>query len=164
MPLMGDFDAVRKDIASILKRKGYDDGSIGPVLVRLAWHASGTYSKEDETGGSNGAGMRYEEEGGDPANAGLENARAFLEPIKEKHPWITYADLWTLAGVVALKEMGGPDVEWKPGRTDFVNTKYLPPRGRLPDGAQGQDHLRNIFYRMGFNLSLIHISEPTRRS
>ena len=151
MSKLGDFDAVRKDIASILKKKGYDDGSIGPVLVRLAWHASGTYSKEDETGGSNGAGMRYEEEGGDPANAGLENARAFLEPIKEKHPWITYADLWTLAGVVAIKEMDGPEIEWKPGRTDFTNKRYVPPRGRLPDGAQGQDHLRHIFYRMGFN-------------
>ena len=83
MSKLGDFDAVRKDIASILKKKGYDDGSIGPVLVRLAWHASGTYSKEDETGGSNGAGMRYEEEGGDPANAGLENARAF--PVSYTH-------------------------------------------------------------------------------
>lgn len=76
----------------ILKQEPYDDGSIGPVLVRLAWHASGTYCKETDTGGSNGAGMRYEAEGGDPANAGLQHARVFLEPIKEKHPWITYAD------------------------------------------------------------------------
>lgn len=35
----------------------YDDGSYGPVLVRLAWHASGTYDKETKTGGSNGATM-----------------------------------------------------------------------------------------------------------
>ncbi|WFD27455.1 cytochrome-c peroxidase [Malassezia nana] len=151
MSQFGDFDAVRNDIVAILKNKDYDDGSIGPVVVRLAWHASGTYSKEDDTGGSNGAGMRYEEEGGDPANNGLQNARTFLEPIKRKHPWITYADLWTLAGVTAIKAMGGPEIEWKPGRTDFANTKYLPPRGRLPDGAQGSDHLRHIFYRMGFN-------------
>ena len=52
--------------------------------------------------------MRYEAEGGDEANAGLQHARVFLEPIKEKHLWISYADLWTLAAVVALKEMGGP--------------------------------------------------------
>ncbi|WFD06916.1 cytochrome-c peroxidase [Malassezia vespertilionis] len=146
-----DFDAVRQDVRSILKKKDYDHGSIGPVLVRLAWHASGTYSKEDDTGGSNGAGMRYEEEGGDPANAGLQEARKFLEPVKERHPWITYADLWTLAGVEAVRAMGGPDIPWKSGRTDFANTKYLPPRGRLPDGALAQDHLRDIFYRMGFN-------------
>ena len=148
---MGDFEAVRKDVQAILKNPKYDDGSIGPVVVRLAWHASGTFDKASNTGGSNGAGMRYEEEGGDPANAGLQHARAFLEPIKQKHPWITYADLWTLAGVTAIKAIGGPEIEWKPGRTDFNNTKFLPPRGRLPDGAQGQDHLRNIFYRMGFN-------------
>ena len=95
--------------------------------------------------------MRYEAEGGDPANAGLQHARVFLEPVKVKHPWITYADLWTLAGVVAIKEMGGPEIPWQAGRTDYVDDSKLPPRGRLPDGAQGADHLRWIFYRMGFN-------------
>lgn len=96
-------------------------------------------------------GMRYEGEGGDEANAGLQHARTFLEPIKAKHPWITYADLWTLAGVVAIKEMGGPDIAWQGGRTDYVDDSKIPPRGRLPDAAQGADHLRFIFYRMGFN-------------
>lgn len=94
--------------------------------------------------------MRYEAEGGDPANAGLQHARVFLEPVKAKHSWITYADLWTLAGVVAIKEMGGPSIPWKGGRTDYVDDSKLPPRGRLPDGAKGADHLRWIFYRMGF--------------
>lgn len=89
--------------------------------------------------------------GGDPANAGLQHARVFLEPVKEKHPWITYADLWTLAGVVAISEMGGPSIPWKPGRTDYVDDSKLPPRGRLPDGAQGSQHLWHIFGRMGFN-------------
>lgn len=147
----GDYDAVRKDIAALLHQPEYDDGSAGPVLVRLAWHSAGTYDAETDTGGSNGAGMRYEAEGGDPANAGLQHARVFLEPLKEKHNWITYADLWTLAGAVAIKEMGGPEISWLPGRTDYVDDSKLPPRGRLPDGAQGADHLRWIFYRMGFS-------------
>ncbi|KAH8703081.1 putative cytochrome c peroxidase [Talaromyces proteolyticus] len=151
MSQSGDYDAVRKDIVAQLKKPDYDDGSAGPVFVRLAWHSAGTYDVASDTGGSNGAGMRYEAEGGDPANAGLQVARAFLEPVKERHPWITYSDLWTLAGVVAVKEMGGPDVKWLPGRTDFVDDSKLPPRGRLPDAAQGADHLRHIFYRMGFN-------------
>jgi hypothetical protein len=47
--------------------------------------------------------------------------------------------------------MGGPEIQWKPGRTDFVDDSRCPPRGRLPDGSQGADHLRSIFYRMGFN-------------
>ncbi|KAF7170120.1 hypothetical protein CNMCM6106_004922 [Aspergillus hiratsukae] len=95
--------------------------------------------------------MRYEAEGGDPANAGLQHGRAFLEPVKEKHPWITYADLWTLAGVVAIEAAGGPSVIWKPGRTDLVDDSKVPPRGRLPDASQGAEHLRAVFYRMGFN-------------
>jgi cytochrome c peroxidase len=95
--------------------------------------------------------MRYEAEGGDPANAGLQHARVFLETVKEKHPWITYADLWTLAGVVAIKEMGGPSIPWSGGRTDYVDDSKLPTRGRLPDATQGAHHLRWIFNRMGFN-------------
>ncbi|CAG8980655.1 hypothetical protein HYALB_00013066 [Hymenoscyphus albidus] len=151
MSKAGDFAPVRQDIAKLLHQPEYDDGSAGPVLVRLAWHSAGTYDAETDTGGSNGAGMRYEAEGGDPANAGLQHARVFLEPVKAKYPWITYADLWTLAGVVAIKEMGGPDIPWLGGRTDYVDDSKLPPRGRLPDAAQGGDHLRWIFNRMGFN-------------
>lgn len=95
--------------------------------------------------------MRYEAEGGDPANAGLQHARVFLEPVKAAHPWVTYSDLWTLAGCVAIEAMGGPKINWLPGRTDFVDDSKLPPRGRLPDGAKGVDHVRNVFTRMGFN-------------
>ncbi|MCJ1485161.1 hypothetical protein MMC06_005334 [Schaereria dolodes] len=151
MSNFGDFEAVQKDIVKLLHQPEYDDGSAGPVLVRLAWHSSGTYDAETDTGGSNGAGMRYESEGGDPANAGLQHARVFLEPVKEKHSWITYADLWILGGVVAIKEMGGPTINFLGGRTDFVDDSKLPPRGRLPDGAQGSEHLRHVFGRMGFS-------------
>ncbi|KAK8215358.1 hypothetical protein M8818_001979 [Zalaria obscura] len=146
----GDFDAVRKDIEALLHQPDYDDGSAGPVLVRLAWHSAGTYDTATDTGGSNGAGMRYEAEGGDPSNAGLQHARVFLEPLKAAHPWITYADLWTLGGVVAIAALGGPSIAWLPGRTDYVDDSKLPPRGRLPDGAKGAAHLRTVFGRMGF--------------
>lgn len=47
--------------------------------------------------------------------------------------------------------MGGPEIAWKPGRTDYVDDSKLPKRGRLPDATQGADHIRFIFYRMGFN-------------
>lgn len=121
------------------------------ILINPSRHSSGTYDAASDTGGSNGAGMRYESEGGDPANAGLQHARVFLEPVKEKYPWITYADLWTLAGAVAVEEMGGPAIPWKGGRTDFVDDSKNPPRGRLPDATKGADHIRWIFNRMGFN-------------
>lgn len=47
------------------------DGSYGPLLVRLAWHASGTFDAKSGTGGSNGATMRFAPESGHGANAGL---------------------------------------------------------------------------------------------
>jgi cytochrome c peroxidase len=95
--------------------------------------------------------VRYKAGGGDPTNAGLQHARAFLQPIKAQFPWITYSGLWTLAAVVAVKEIGEPEIEWKGGRTDFVDNSKLPPRGRLSDSAKGANHIRSISYRMGFN-------------
>jgi peroxiredoxin len=47
--------------------------------------------------------------------------------------------------------MGGPDIEWHGGRTDYVDDSKLLPRGRLPDSAKGAAHLRQMFYRMGFD-------------
>lgn len=84
----------------------YDDGSYGPVLLRLAWHSSGTYNKEDGTGGSNGGTMRFRAEASHSANNGLEIARNLLESkIKPKYPDISYGDLYTLGGVVAVQEL-----------------------------------------------------------
>merc|ERR1712217_702632 len=95
--------------------------------------------------------MRFEPESADGANAGLEHARNKLEQIKEKYPEISYADLWILASYVAIEEMGGPRIEFKPGRTDAKDGTACPAVGRLPDAALGSDHVRDVFYRMGFD-------------
>ena len=50
---------------------------------------------------------RFRPEAEHSANAGLHIARELLEPIKKKYPWISYSDLWTLAGCVAVEELGG---------------------------------------------------------
>ncbi|KAI1500123.1 mitochondrial putative cytochrome c peroxidase [Biscogniauxia marginata] len=150
-PTKEDYQKVYNEIANRLEENDeYDDGSYGPVLVRLAWHASGTYDKETGTGGSNGATMRFAPEGDHGANAGLKVARDFLEPVKAKFPWITYSDLWILGGVCAIQEMQGPLIPYRPGREDR-DAAACTPDGRLPDGAKGSNHLRDIFYRMGFN-------------
>lgn len=94
--------------------------------------------------------MRFAPEGDHGANAGLVAARDFLAPVKEKFSWITYSDLWTLAGVAAIQEMQGPKIPWRPGRSDR-DESFCTPDGRLPDGAKGSDHLRGIFGRMGFS-------------
>ncbi|OAA67284.1 peroxidase [Niveomyces insectorum RCEF 264] len=82
-PTFADYQAVYNEIAKqIQEQDEYDDGSYAPILLRLSWHASGTYDKETNTGGSNGATMRFSPESDHGANAGLINARNFLEPIK----------------------------------------------------------------------------------
>jgi cytochrome c peroxidase len=141
------YDAVAHELA---ERDEYEDGSYGPVILRLAWHASGTYDALTGTGGSNGATMRFAPEGDHGANAGLKVARDFLEPIKEKFPWITYSDLWILAGVAAIQEMQGPKIPYRPGRQDR-DVSYCTPDGRLPDASKDHSHIRAIFGRMGFN-------------
>ena len=94
--------------------------------------------------------MRFAPEGDHGANAGLKHARDFLEPVKEQFPWISYSDLWTLAGVCAIQEMQGPSIPWRPGRQDR-DVAFCTPDGRLPDGSKGRSHIRAIFGRMGFN-------------
>ncbi|CCX33570.1 heme peroxidase [Pyronema domesticum] len=149
-PTFEDYQKVYNDIAEILEDNDFDDGSYGPILLRLGWHASGTYDKDTKTGGSNGATMRFAPESDHGANAGLKVARDRIESVKAKHPWISYSDLWILGAVCAIQEMGGPKIPYRPGRSD-KDVAACTPDGRLPDAAQAQDHLRNIFYRMGFN-------------
>ena len=48
---------------------------------------------------------------------------------------INILDLWTLSGVVAIEEMGGPTINWKPGRVDTNDQSKVPPNGRLPDAT-----------------------------
>lgn len=150
-PTKDDYQKVYDAIAKkLIDEDDYEDGSYGPVVLRLGWHASGTYDAETGTGGSNGATMRFDPEADHGANAGLKVARDFLEPIKQQFPWITYSDLWTLAASCAIQEMGGPNIPWRPGRSDR-DVSFCTPDGRLPDGSKEQNHLRAIFGRMGFN-------------
>jgi len=152
-----NWDAVRKDICNVIasedERRG-DGTGIGPTFVRLAWHASGTYSKYDKTGGSNGSYMRYNPECNWGANAGLGIARALLDPVKAKHPGLSYADLWVFASKVAIEEMGGPTIPFTPGRTDDHKGTTVPD-GRLPDADKGNpkdtiSHIRAVFEKYGF--------------
>lgn len=137
-----------------MEKRG-DGTSLWGTLVRLAWHASGTYNKVDGSGGSNGAMMRFNPEASWGANAGLKPvAQSALESVKAKFPDITYADLYTYAGVVAVEECGGPKIPFRLGRVDAESGESSPPDGRLPDADKGSrvatiQHVRDIFYRMG---------------
>ena len=174
--LAAEVGTLRAAIRATLEQKEWDDGTLTPVFIRLAWHSSGTYDAETKTGGSNGAGMRFGPEAADPENAGLDKAHAFLEPIKAKFPQFSYSDLWILAAYVGLEVSGGPVIPFTPGRVDYADdaAPNYPGAGRLPaaekgimDGCPGAacddvgvmkgwealaEYMRkDIFYRMGFD-------------
>lgn len=142
---------IKEAVREILPKTDYDDGSFAPIVLRLAWHCCATYDKTTGNGGSNGATMRFVPEITDEGNTGLEVARSVLEPIKQRFSRITYSDLWTLAGAVAVEEMGGPSIPWKCGRMDCIDSKHIPPNGRLPFGYKDANHIRDTFTRMGFD-------------
>lgn len=95
--------------------------------------------------------MRFEPESSDNANKGLSIVRDMLHQVKAQHPDISIADLWTLAGVSAVEFSGGPKCPHFLGRTDDKDGSRCPANGRLPDASQGAQHIRDVFYRMGFN-------------
>ncbi|ERN18233.1 probable L-ascorbate peroxidase 4 [Amborella trichopoda] len=133
-------DRARRDLRALIAQK-----NCAPIMLRLAWHDAGTYDAKTNTGGPNGS-IRNEEEYKHGSNSGLKIAIDLCEEIKERHPAITYADLYQLAGVVAVEVTGGPTIDFVPGRRDSL---VSPKEGRLPDAKKGVDHLRDIFYRMG---------------
>lgn len=150
-----DYKAVADDIAKLVKK----NPDWGPTLVRLAWHSSGTYDKISKTGGSGAGTIRFKEELAHGGNAGLgSTAVGWLQPVYDKYNGqVSYADLYTLAGVSAIKTMGGPTIPWSSGRVDAMDPSVVTADGRLPNadsGPKGADesdaqHLRDIFYRMG---------------
>jgi len=149
-----DFKQLRKDVKALMEK----DANLGPTLVRLAWHSSGTYDKMTQTGGSSGGTIRFKEELAHGGNAGLDKMVLALEPIKERNPKISYADMYAYAGKVAIEEMGGPTMEFKYGRVDEMDPSKVTPDGRLPDADKGDragpkttQGLRDVFYRMGFD-------------
>lgn len=122
--------SAKEDIKVLLRTK-----FCHPILVRLGWHDAGTYNKNIEEwplrGGANGS-LRFEAELKHAANAGLLNALKLIQPLKDKYPNISYADLFQLASATAIEEAGGPDIPMKYGRVDVVAPEQCPEEGRLP--------------------------------
>ncbi|XP_066347388.1 probable L-ascorbate peroxidase 3, peroxisomal isoform X2 [Miscanthus floridulus] len=139
---MAEIEKAWRDLRALISSK-----NCAPIMLRLAWHDAGTYDAKTNTGGPNGS-IRFQQEYSHSSNAGLKIAIDLLEPIKQKHPKITYADLYQLAGVVAVEVTGGPTIDFVPGRKD---SSACPEEGRLPDATKGASHLREVFYRMGLS-------------
>ncbi|XP_048231103.1 L-ascorbate peroxidase 3 [Ricinus communis] len=137
-----EIEKARRDLRALISSK-----SCAPIMLRLAWHDAGTYDAKTKTGGPNGS-IRNEIEYKHEANNGLKIAIDLCEDIKARHPKISYADLYQLAGVVSVEITGGPTIEFVPGRKDSTQS---PEEGRLPDSRKDASHLRDVFYRMGLS-------------
>ncbi|PSC68830.1 carbamoyl-phosphate synthase S chain [Micractinium conductrix] len=136
-----------------------------PILIRLAWHDSGTYSVEaaktlpfPKAGGATGS-IRFKPEMSHGANNGLPVALTLLTPVKEAHPTLGWADLIQLGSAVAVETAGGPFIPLRLGRKDAESEEHCTPDGRLPAAAapfpdaspSPAQHLKNVFYRMGLS-------------
>jgi len=147
-----DWEAIRAEIIEVLDNfPGPDEGHISPSVVRLAWHSAATFDPHNTPhGGSNGATMRYEPEKSYPDNKGLELARKALAPIQEHHP-ISFSDLWVFAGYVAIEHLGGPHIDFRPGREDQPAGAACPPDERMPQFDDSANQVRAKFERMGMS-------------
>jgi catalase-peroxidase len=119
-----DVEVLKQDVLDVMTRSQdwwpADYGHYGPLLIRMSWHAAGTYRIEDGRGGGGDGVQRFAPLNSWPDNANLDKARRLLWPVKQKYGQrISWADLLVFAGNVALESMGFKTFGFGFGREDI---------------------------------------------
>jgi catalase-peroxidase len=119
-----DFAALKKDLHDLMTDSQpwwpADWGHYGGLMIRMSWHAAGTYRTTDGRGGGGTGNLRFAPLNSFPDNVNLDKARRILWPIKQKYGnKVSWADLLVLAGTIAYESMGLKTFGFGFGRRDI---------------------------------------------
>src|SRR6478752_5165379 len=119
-----DLDALKRDTFEVMTTSQdwwpADYGHYGPLFIRMAWHAAGTYRIADGRGGGGSGAQLFAPLNSWPDNASLDKARRLLWPIKQKYGRkVSWADLLIFAGNCAYESMGFKTLGFGFGREDI---------------------------------------------
>lgn len=147
-----DFEALKKDMHALMTDSQAwwpaDWGHYGGLMIRMSWHAAGTYRISDGRGGASTGNQRFAPLNSWPDNANLDKARRLLWPIKKKYGnKLSWADLLALAGTMAYESMGlktfgfafGREDIWQPEKDTYWGAEkewLAPSENRYADVSQ----------------------------